>query len=352
MSSAFAEIPDAGVAPRPYLSIILTGRNDNFGGDFTERFLRALAFNHEQLRAAGVPHEFVLVEWAPLPGKPYLATVVEDACPGLLAGGYLVSYVADPRYHDAFSLNRRLIFQEFVAKNVGVRRCRGEFVLTTNTDVYLGRAVVARLGARQLEPGTLYRAVRIDLRNELVPANIDWDVLEDSQNVAVVNQIRPPYYRNASGDFLLLDRDTYHRLSAFNEVYRVAKVHIDSNFCMKAHASGVPLVDLGAPVYHVGLGTLNAQNPRYRQRPELAPWGDKRWRGTLIYENRSDWGLASAPQRQVSAGIHYLDFDWAAVPPLVALGRLGRPLPDATVPESQETRPPRGVGDVPPSDDR
>ena len=27
---------------RPYLSIILTGRNDNFGGDFNDRLFRAL----------------------------------------------------------------------------------------------------------------------------------------------------------------------------------------------------------------------------------------------------------------------------------------------------------------------
>ena len=64
---------------RPYLTMIFTGRNDNFGGDFNERFFRALRFNHESLSAAGVPHDFVFVEWRPLDGRPYLATVLADA---------------------------------------------------------------------------------------------------------------------------------------------------------------------------------------------------------------------------------------------------------------------------------
>jgi hypothetical protein len=318
-------LPD-GVAPAPaapYLSIILTGRNDNFGGDFNERFLQALLFNHQRLTAARVPHEFVVVEWAPLPDRPYLATVVEEACGGLLASGQLVSYVVDPRYHQAFSLNDRIAFQEFIAKNVGVRRCSGQFILTTNTDIYLGRGVVRHLATRALERETLYRTVRVDLRKELVLAAIDWDVLENVSNVEVFNRIRPPWYTNASGDFLLLDRQTYHQLGAFNEIYRVAKIHLDANFCVKAHASGVRFVDMGAPVYHVGQGTLYANNPRYKDRPELAPWGNIRWNSEVIYDNPPGWGLARAPQRELGTGITYLDFDWDVVPPLVDLRRVG-----------------------------
>ncbi len=50
-------------APRPYLSIVLTGRNDGYGGDFVTRFLATLQVNHRELTARGVSHEIVLVEW-------------------------------------------------------------------------------------------------------------------------------------------------------------------------------------------------------------------------------------------------------------------------------------------------
>lgn len=308
----------------PCLTIILTGRNDEFGGDFNIRLFRALEFNHHHLRERGVSHEFVFVEWRPIAGKPLLAEVLANRYPDL-AGRTLVSYVADVHYHDAYSLNPKLQFQEFIAKNIGIRRCRGEFILTTNTDIYLGREVLQVLERQEIAPGVLYRARRFDLKSNLDFEQMGWEVLEDSRNVDAVNEIRPPCYTNASGDFLLLDRHTYHRLRGFNEVYRVAKVHMDTNFCLKAYASGVPIVALDGPVYHVGLGTLNSQTSLYIDRPADAPWGDRRWNREVVYENDSGWGLAGAPMRQLAPGVHKLDFRWAAVPPIVDLRRVVLP---------------------------
>ena len=109
----------------PYISIVVTGRNDDFGGDFNGRFFRALRFNHDRLAAAGVSHEFVFVEWRPLADRPYLASVLEAEFQDL-AASELRSFVVDPEFHDAVSLNPRLQFQEFIEKNVGIRRARGE----------------------------------------------------------------------------------------------------------------------------------------------------------------------------------------------------------------------------------
>jgi hypothetical protein len=304
----------------PYVTLIFTGRNDNFGGDFNERFFRALRFNHEALTAACVSHDFVFVEWRPLEDRPYLATVLrkERIVPEFL----LTSFVVDCRYHDALSLNPRLQFQEFIAKNVGVRRAAGAWVLTTNTDIYLSRAIIERLAAQTLEAGTLYRAERRDIKSNVDLSLLDWSLLEDERNCDVINQIRPPFFTNASGDFILLDRDSYHRLRGFNEIYRVAKIHIDSNLCFKAHSAGVRLVDIGAPVYHVGHGTLNAQLTTYRDRPGDAPWGNIRWNNQVVYVNFDDWGLARAPQQALDARTTLLKFDWRAVAPMVELGRV------------------------------
>jgi hypothetical protein len=150
-------------------------------------------------------------------------------------------------------------------------------------------------------------------------------VLENERNWEVVNVIKPPLYTNASGDFLLLDRGTAHRLRGFNEIYRNAKIHMDGNFCVKAHASGVPIVDIGAPVYHVGRGTLHAQKGSYRSRPEDAPWGDIRWNSDVIYINPDDWGLGAAPEHRLDARTTLLAFDWATVPLMVALRRVVLP---------------------------
>jgi hypothetical protein len=308
--------PSADAAP--YLTLVFTGRNDDFGGDFNGRFFRALAFNHDRLTEAGIPHEFIFVEWRPIAGRRYLAAELVEAFPQIPPEA-LRSFVVDPAYHEALSLNPRVQFQEFIAKNVGSRRARGAFILTTNTDIYLGRGVVDFLAARSLQPGVLYRAVRHDLKGHSDVTFMDWSVLEDERNWEVVNHITPPLFTNASGDFLLLDRQTTHEVRGFNEIYRNAKIHMDGNFCVKAHASGLPIIDVGAPVYHVGRGTLHAQRGTYRSRPEDAPWGDIRWNSDVIYVNPKGWGLGAAPERRIDERTIYLEFDWRAIPPMVDL---------------------------------
>jgi hypothetical protein len=305
----------------PFLSVVVTGRNDGFGGDFNGRFFRSLRFNHAHLTEAGVSHEFILVEWRPIHNVPYLSTVLATAFPEL-GPEQLRCFVVDPAYHDALSLNPHLQFQEFIAKNVGIRRARGQFLLTTNTDIFLSRGVIDRLASRSLERGILYRAARYDLKSYSDVTRVDWSMLEDERNYDAVNDIRPPLFTNASGDFLLLDQDSYHRLRGFNEVYRVAKIHIDGNFCLKAFASQVPLLDIGFPVYHVGRGTFRAQAGLYRNKPGEAPWGDHRWKSDVIYLNGPEWGLGLAPERSLTANITAIDFDWSAVGPIVDLRRV------------------------------
>lgn len=313
----------------PYVAIVITGRNDDFGGNFNSRLFAALEFNHAHLTERGIPHEFVFVEWRPIAGKPWLSEVLADRYPTLVPDT-LTCYVADAAYHEAYSLNQKLQFQEFIAKNIAIRRCRSDFILTTNTDVYLSRGWLDLLEARALEPGVLYRAVRIDLKDNIDCARMDWPILEDERNYDLINHITPPYYTNASGDFLLLDRSNYQALRGFNEVYRAAKVHMDSNFCRKAHSAGLRLQAVDAPVYHFGRGTLNSQATLYRDRPQDAPWGNARWKRDVLYVNPDNWGLGEAPVRTVRPGVACLDFTWDTVPPLVDLGRvvLARQSPD------------------------
>ena len=55
-----------------YISIVATGRNDGYRGDFAGRFLRTLEFNARQLGDRGVAWEILFVAWAPLPGRPHV----------------------------------------------------------------------------------------------------------------------------------------------------------------------------------------------------------------------------------------------------------------------------------------
>ena len=303
----------------PYLSIVLTGRNDNFGGDFNQRLLSALSYNHRLLAAAGVDYDLVFVEWRPLAGRMLLADLIREQLPELASR--LTAYEVDERYHDAFTQNPRLQFHEFIAKNVGIRRALGSYILATNTDIYMSRDIVNLVAKQLFRPMVLYRATRLDLKSWLDGTNFDEAVLTDRRNQAALNVLKPPYLTNAAGDFLLLDRYSFHALRGFNEVVRFAKIHIDANFCFHARENGLLIADVGAPVYHVGEGTFRAQRRAWRDRPSDAPWGDN-WRKQLLYDNPANWGLGDAPVVGRDARHLRLEYDDRAVPPLVSLRRL------------------------------
>ena len=310
----------------PYLSIVLTGRNDGYGSDFVGRFVRTVAFNHAQLTSRQVPHEFIVVEWAPPVDRPLLTDLLFERQPGVDPAA-VRTITTDAQYQDAFSLNPRLAYLEYVAKNVGIRRAAGAYVLASNCDIYLGRTVLDAIGVRALEPAVIYRAARYDLKLGLDEAHCGFDALEDETNLATPPKaIRPPLYGPGTGDFVLADRDTWLTLRGFNEVYRAARVGLDRNFIVKARSSGVPIRDIGGPVYHVnhpGSNRLIAQSgaaPAAMQPPAASPAPRD-----AVYLNPDGWGLADAPERDVAPRRTHLSFTWDVVPPLVDLRRLSIP---------------------------
>jgi hypothetical protein len=329
--------PSVGTrADEPSLSIVLTGRNDDYGLDFKARFFRTLRFNAAQLTARGIPHEFVFIEWAPPPHRPRLIDLVFDAVPELDRRVFSW-YVVDARYHQALSLNPRLEYHEFLAKNVGVRRARGRFVLTTNCDVFLGRAVVEVLARGGLETRNVYRAARYDLKETVGEQGVEWTDLEDPQNLAAPpRRLKPPYMPGGTGDFLLLDRETFHQIRGFNEIFRAARFGIDGNFVVKAISSGLSIVDIGGPIYHVNhAGSYHLTANAYVGRENEAHWGNRGWHASGVsYVNPPTWGLERALAQRVAPGHWHLDFSWDAVPPLVDLkgivlpaARVGGPYP-------------------------
>jgi hypothetical protein len=318
--------PESGATP--VVSLVLTGRNDGYGGDFITRFFRSLRFNHQQLTSRGVAHELVFVEWAPPSGARLIRDHIFDAIPEL-DPSVCRWYVVDPQYQDVLSLNPRLEYLEFPAKNVGVRRARGRFVLTSNCDVYFGRRILDVLAEDTLEPGVLYRAPRHDLTLPAERPALDWSVLEDPRYLAgPAHLLKPPYMGSATGDFVLLDRGSFHDIGGFNEVYRVARIGVDRNILVKALSSGLRIADIGGPVYHENHEGSYRLNPTaYAGRETEAPWGDRRWHsGGVSYVNPPTWGLSEAPMRAIGERAWYLDFSWVAVPPLVDLQRIVLPV--------------------------
>jgi hypothetical protein len=309
-----------------FLSAVITARHDNYGGDFRDRIATPLRFNYERLSERGVPYELILVEWDPIPDRPLLCEMLAKELPDVTQR-VLRTVVVASQYQVAMTQNPRVPYLEYVAKNVGIRRATAPFVLVTNADILLGREIVRAIADRQLQPGTMYRAPRCDIKLGVDQIGLRWSALEDRSNQVRQPDLKPPLFSSAAGDFLLSDRDTFHRLRGFNEVYRAARAGIDTNFMVKVHGAGIPIVEIGGAVYHVDhVGSLRASKALHRDNRANSPWGDLDWHSERVtYNNPEGWGLAHAPSRQRPDGVVFLDFDWRAVPPLVELRRIVLP---------------------------
>jgi hypothetical protein len=149
----------------PYLSVVVAARNDNHGGDMLVRMQAFLDCWIAQARRYNLSSEIVVVEWNPPADRPRLKEELHwpaDSSP------CEIRFVEVPReIHERFAHADAIPLHQMIAKNVGIRRARGRFVLVTNLDILFSAALMQFLAERRLEPGTMYRLDRLDISNDL-----------------------------------------------------------------------------------------------------------------------------------------------------------------------------------------
>src|SRR5437762_1606792 len=156
----------------PYLSIVVTARNDNHGGRLLPRIQTFINALMQQCKKHHLPAELIIVEWNPPADRPPLAGAL--------------TWPDDPAYCDVriievpLKLHRRyrhwqnLPLYQMIAKNVGIRRARGEFILATNIDILFSEELIAFIAERCLERGKTYRIDRHDVKSDVpVEASIE-----------------------------------------------------------------------------------------------------------------------------------------------------------------------------------
>ncbi len=61
----------------PYLSLVVTARNDDHGGNLLDRMQAFVSGWISQARRYSIPSELIIVEWNPPPDRPRLAEALE-----------------------------------------------------------------------------------------------------------------------------------------------------------------------------------------------------------------------------------------------------------------------------------
>lgn len=247
---------------KPYLSVVIVGRNDNYGVNFLDRlntFIRSLDY---QVRNYPDLMELILVEWNPLGDQPPLKEVVFKT-----NNLDLRIITVPPEIHDTIGHPSPVL--EFYGKNVGIRRARGEFVLVTNPDILFSNELIAWLSQRQLRLDSYYRTDRHDFHGEginQVPVeelvsfacsktfvshidsgsvNVNTPVtLTDLPASTIPSQI---LHTNGCGDFILASRETFFSARGLFES-NTHRYHLDSYSLIRLNARSLAQIILTAPL--------------------------------------------------------------------------------------------------------
>jgi hypothetical protein len=155
----------------PYLSLVVTARNDNHGGDLLGRMQAFTSGWIEQARRFQVPSELIIVEWNPPADRPPLAQAL--AWPDDFGPCTVRLIQVSRELHNRFAHADALPLYQMIAKNVGIRRARGQFILATNIDILFSSELAQHFAERRLKPGRMYRMDRHDAMSEIPAFGIE-----------------------------------------------------------------------------------------------------------------------------------------------------------------------------------
>ncbi len=199
-----------------YLSVVAASRNDNHGDKLDERtnlFIKSLAENCQKYK---IPAELILVEWNQIPNVKTLSERLD-----LISNNYLSSKIisVNQEHHLKLPNSNYLQFFQMIAKNVGIRRASGKFVLATNIDVIINQKIYEFISQNKLKEKTIYRCDR---------HCVDYDYsgnISDNHLNKYTNFIDRKYYS--------LDNKTKVRYYVYSSFYSILKNFINGIFKRK-----------------------------------------------------------------------------------------------------------------------
>lgn len=323
---------------KPYVSLVVTSRNDNHGGDLLRRMDLFLSHFVDQCRRFNLESEVIIVEWNPPENIPSLLDVLHWP---IDCGPVTVRIIEVPNaIHRTFPNAEKISLFQMIAKNVGIRRAEGKFILATNIDILFPDELIEWISLRKLEGKTLYRTDRYDI---LFPSAGTEPFNEVQDRIIRINQrnytkaVREKYdpvsfffdyiliylhrsyrrlrYRepilhlNSAGDFTLMSREDWFLVRGYPE-FPIFSLHLDGVLCYTAYYNNIHEAFLRNhfTVYHldhkIGTGCTPGKGsrilldrlrkegiPNFRYRDLIKCADELRSMEKPVTFNQTTWGL-------------------------------------------------------------
>lgn len=272
------------------LSIIMTSRNDNYGGNLINRMLYTLNINLELLKKLNINYEYILVDYNTIK-NPYFYQL--DEFKTIFKNDRFKSVVVPHSLIKNKDYKFKESFFEYFAKNVGVRYSNGEYILILNIDIILSEDILNKIKI-------ILEDDNINLENFYRPL-----YRYSIQMESGLNDIKSKINLNAnnypdkvvcglfSGDFLFLNKEVFiNKGMGYNEkdsYYKNLKVQtsMDGEILWNLHYNGIKLKFLDSYYYHVDHEKISF-NGRYLMEK---------------YDNIKDWGLLYHENEKISNNI-------------------------------------------------
>jgi len=281
----------------PYLSVVVASRNDDHGGDplrRTQIFLNCLSWQAARFR---LPLEIILVDWNGVSDRPPLSLVLQQA-DETKQWCQISCITVPPHLHSQLKYSESLPLFQMIAKNVGIRRARGEFVVATNIDIIFSEELMRYLALQKLSARNVYRVDRYDIMQGLADdlaldetleyawsnvirvhrrlgptsllkalfpnadairecspdkkaaSRVDGVILREANGVIELQSERSAtlddLHTNACGDFTLLSREGWYAIRGYPE-FESFSMNIDSVGLAAAHYAGYEEISLLPP---------------------------------------------------------------------------------------------------------
>lgn len=119
----------------------------------------------DQCRQHQIEAELILVEWNPPGDRCKLA---EELAWNLEGSPLTVRIIeVPPELHATYNHAQALPLFQMIAKNVGIRRAQGEYVVATNVDLLFSDELCQFIASKQLKPHVSYRVDRYDVESHV-----------------------------------------------------------------------------------------------------------------------------------------------------------------------------------------
>lgn len=273
-------------------------------GIFFERLLTQCARH-------SIPAELIIVEWNPLPGRKRLAALLKKPeC----AVGIPVRIITVPeKVHNSLHNSGRVGLFEFYAKNVGIRRAGGEFILSTNNDLLFTEELIQFLSRRELRSDCFYRVDRHNLSVGEIPDLLPNHLMKycDFKTRTISGQYgeRKPHapcppddhktiHVHACGDFTLMPAKAWRGINGYPQI-PMHGLHCDSLGLFLALMAGYRQIIIRDParIYHID-HSHSAQHKVIDTKAPILSWNKVTMFKKYMDKykkfpfNKPDWGFA------------------------------------------------------------